>query len=871
MLTMDSLKTKEEPKKVTSGGEIGPQTNIKKEKKNKKQSANAKKEPLDLNSVRYRSTMHYQTTTKNKEQAKKKNKLPVPKTTNQVMQMLFESYDEKTNLLRIGEDQYSICYEYQDISFAKADAEQALSILLKWRDYLNSLIDGVHVQVINANTPIVTKGYKETYTIHYDAQTLSESEKKVAEELNDSIRRTIGDKPVTLVTKRFITLTLRANSFDDATKRLLDIEHSTLQKFKEVDSSLRVMDINERLQFLYDIFHIHSHAEDGVKDIIGKANEMKDTTGKEYSVYDVLAPKYINLRETDLIEIHESNEPGSHQKFMRTLYVAGLPTTMTPRFYNRITSIEDINSIITMNIEPINNSKFLKMVKRQITSMKTERLAKVKRAMKNGYSYELVRDDHLEDQLDKADELRNDLIKNNQKIFKTNLLVTLVADTYEELTNATLRILQVSGEMLVDLKTIKFQQLDALLNCLPLGYNTLQFQRELTSDATALNVPFNSKDIQHETGLFFGTNLVSKRGIWADRTLLVNGNGCVIATSGAGKSFNVKLQIEQILLKYPHDDVIVIDPQSEYGPLIDAYNGQLIKIGTTTDTYINPFDTDLNYGFSDGGTADPVKEKTEYIIAFCESLMQGYPLTGAHKTIIDRCCRYAFEEYEASKFQDKSKAPNLPLFFEILKEQPEPEAQSLALTLERFVTGGMSIFSHDSNVDMHNRFICFDIRELPSSIQTTGYLVVLDYIMNQLAKNQRQGKNTWIFIDEFHLLLANRYSADYIAKIYKVGRKFNAMNTVITQNIADVLNVEQGRKILSNSEFAVVLKQKPLDLPNIQDIFGISNELATYVQDPPPGQGIIVYGKDKLPFYFPVSKGSFIYRLNNTSNVQIWE
>lgn len=845
----------------------------KKEKNLKKKRKDEKKKTQEiqkgLNQKRYHSTQQIK-----KQQAQKaKQNVLRPKTSNDVIRYFFQDYDEETSLFRIGDDLYSMCYEYQDISFSKADGEEALRILVKWRDYINSLNDDVHMQVVNANTPVITKGFKDKFKIHYDDEKVLESEDMVGSELNDIIERTIGDKNITLVTKRYLVLTVKSDSYQGAYKKLLDLEHGVAQKFKEIDSSIRTVSCQERLEILYDLFNLNTHTVDGITDFEKKASEMVDSTGQPYSVFDVIAPKYINLREDDLIEIHDSNDEGSPQKFIRTLYVAELPRTMTPRFYNKITSIDDVNSFITLNIQPVSNASFMKTVKKQITSMKTERLSKVKRAHKNGYDYSLVRDENLEDRLERAEELRNDLTKNKQKIFETNILITLVANSYDELTNATMRVLQISAEALVDVKTIRWMQLEGLLNCLPFGHNSLvQLQRELTSDSTALNVPFNSKDIMQETGLFFGTNLVSKRGIWADRKQLLNGNACVLATSGAGKSFNVKLQIEQILLKYPDDDIIIIDPQGEYLPLLEAFDGQNIKISTNTNTHINPFDTDLNYGLSDeGGIADPVKEKTEYIIAFCESLLGADSLKGTHKTIIDRCCRQVYEAYELSKFSDESLVPNLPKFYQCLCEQPELEAQNLALTLERFVNGSMSIFSHNTNVQIKKRLVAFDISDLPSSMQTTGYLVVLDHIMNRLAHNRSNGRYTWIFIDEFHLLLNNPYSAEYIAKIYKVGRKFLAMNTVITQNIADVLNNAQGRKILSNSESAIILKQKPLDLPNIQDIFGISNELASYVQDPPSGQGILVYDKDKIPFYFKVEKNTYIYRLNNTSNMQIWE
>lgn len=301
----------------------------------------------------------------------------------------------------------------------------------------------------------------------------------------------------------------------------------------------------------------------------------------------------------------------------------------------------------------------------------------------------------------------------------------------------------------------------------------------------------------------------------------------------------------------------------EYYPLIKAFDGQALNISTNTDTYINPFDSSLQYSKDD---KEAIKEKLEFVLAFIESIVNG--LTGEQKTLIDRCTNNIYEEYQVHNY-DKSYEPDFKKFYEELLKQPENEAKNLALIIERYVIGGMDIFAKKTNIEIKNRFITFDISELPQSIQTTGYLVVLDHIMNRLQRNKTLGKHTWIFIDEFHILLANKFSAEYIAKIYKVGRKQNSIPTIITQNISEVIKNEDGRKILSNSEFAMILKQKPLDLPPICKIFDISDEEARYVTDSPTGQGIIVYGDDKVIFRNQVSKDSYIYELNQTSNMQL--
>lgn len=781
-------------------------------------------------------------------------KVFTPKTSQEVISYMFKEFDEKTNIFKINEEEYSICIEYSDVSFAKANDEEAENIFFKWLEYLHSFREDTHIEVINAGTPIKTEKYKEKFI--FDTDNIEDSnQKQIADELNTIITNSLGSKEETLQTKRYIVLSLKAKSFLEANALFLNMFIKTEQKFKELKSKVSMVSIKERLKFLYNFFNVESLETRGIDNIVTYAKD------NNLSIFDVIAPKKISMRESDFIEIDD-------KKFLRVLYVSKLPKSLTPRFYNRLTTLEEINLITTLNINPTNSAKMIKQVDKSLSAMETERLEKIKRAGKSNLDYEWVKDKKLETKISNAEQLQYDLQKNNQKIFQNNFLVCISANSFEELEDQTVKVQEAAAEMLVEIKPLLWQQLEGLQNILPLGHNSLQFQRTLTSEATAVNVPFNSKDFNHEKSLFYGVNLVSKNAIFCDRKQLINGNGCVLATSGAGKSFNVKTLIEQILIRYPLDEICIIEPQDEYSSLLEVFGGQKIFISTTSDTHINPFDLSLNYGCSDTGKSEPVKSKVEYIIAFLESIVGANALTGGQKTIIDRCTKIIFEDYEKSNFSDESLLPTLHDFYNMLLRQPEEEAKDLALILERYVKGSMDLFSKKTNIDIQNRLVSFDISKLSASLQTTGYLVVLDHIQNRLAKNKELGKYTWIFIDEFHILLANPYSAQYVANFYKTGRKLNALNTVISQQISHLLRSESGKDILSNSEFALILKQKPLDLPSICNIFNISEEEAMYVQgDAPTGQGLVVFGSDVIPFTNKVPKDYLIYKVNNTDSM----
>lgn len=778
----------------------------------------------------------------------KANKVAKPHTTSQIMRMFFKDFNENNSIIQLDEKHFSVCFEYQDISFSKANYDVQENIFLKWVEYLHSFNFNDHIQVMCAATPVKTQDYKKNYI--YSTEKENQNEIKIANEFNNLIETCIGNKDEVLCETRQITITTKAENMKDAQDIFFQYQLRTEEKFKELKSKIRRVTIQERLELLYNMFHNTLLKDDGINNIIEYAKNNK------LSVYDVLAPKEdVSLREKNYINI-------GNKKFIRVLYVSKLPKSITPRFYNRITTIENSNIITTLNITPTDPAKVIRKVNKKISGMKTERLEKIKKANKNNYSYEAVKDEKLEDSIRDAQALRDALQKKKQKLFTNNILICIQANTLDELEKTTKIIKSIGNEHLISIYNLDWQQLEGIQNVLSFGWNNLQMQRSLTSESTATNVPFNTKDIMHENSIYYGVNLVSKNPVFCDRKKLLNGNGCVLATSGAGKSFSIKTIIEQVLLRYPDDEICVIDAQGEYYPLIKAFNGQTLNISTNTNTYINPFDSSLQYTKD---SLETIKEKSEFVLAFVESIVTG--LTGEQKTLIDRCTNNIYEEYQLYNY-NKQYEPDFKKFYDELLKQPEEEAKKLALILERYVLGGMDIFANKTNIQIKNRFISFDISELPNSIQTTGYLVVLEHIMNRLKRNKNLGKHTWIFIDEFHILLANQYSADYIAKIYKTGRKENAIPTVITQNIADVLKSEQGCKILSNSEFAIILKQKPLDLPAICKIFDISEEEAGYVIDSPVGQGIIVYGEDKVAFRNQVSKESYIYKLNQTSNMQ---
>lgn len=798
---------------------------------------------------------------KQRKTAGRKRRPPrVPETNQQVMEMMISEW--KDDLFRIGEDMWSMAFEYDDINFKTANAEDGQAIFLKYVDLLNSFTESTHIQISTVITPINTERFKKDY--RFDEDHLPEGPQRLlAREFNDLIDYSIGLKENTLVRRRYVTLSQEAESYEEAQIIFRNLAQKMEEKFKDLGTSIRTVSAQERFEVLHDLFNVQTLESKGITDIQTAAH----TNGQ--TVYDLLAPReMLDLRHDDYIELRD--EEGKSSRFIRSMYVdPDLPKAISAKFFNSLTTIEDIHMITTINITPCETTKILKKLMKKKSGLETERFDKMKSLARQGIEYRQIQDERLESAIDDIEQLMDDIKELDQKIFQENILVTLVADEYKELEEQTSKVINAAGEQLVKIRPLKWQQLEGIQNTLPLGHNTFQIQHTETSEATAVHVPFSAKDFLHEKSIFYGTNMVSRNPIFLDRSRLINGNGCILATSGAGKSFQVKTIAEEILLRYPQDNVIFVDFQKEYGLLVEEFGGQTITIANSTDSHINPLDLSADYSLSEDGGDTPIKAKTEYMQGWVESIIDEGPLGPVEKTLIDRCVRNIFFDYEASDFKDRSLQPGLQQFQTELENQEEPEAHRLSKSLERFVSGSLDLFAHETNVDIRNRVVNFDVSGLPSSIQTAGYLVILDHIMNRLIENRRKGIATHVFVDEFHILLANPSGADYVAKLVKIGRKYNAFITVITQNISDVYDKEAGRKILGNAEFAMILRQKATDREMIQQIYDISDSEARFFSgDARQGQGIIVYGSDKIPFSNPVPRNTRIYQLNNTDRLQ---
>ena len=503
--------------------------------------------------------------------------------------------------------------------------------------------------------------------------------------------------------------------------------------------------------------------------------------------------------------------------------------------------------------------KAIKTVKRKITDLDRSKIEEQKKAVRAGYDMDIIPSD-LATYGSEAKKLLQDLQSRNERMFLLTFLVLNTADNPRQLGNNIFQAGSIAQKYNCQLTRLDFQQEEGLMSCLPLGLNQIEIQRGLTTSSTAIFVPFTTQELfqNGKEALYYGINALSNNLIMVDRKLLKNPNGLILGTLGSGKSFSAKREIANCFL-LTSDDVIICDPEAEYAPLVERLHGQVIKISPTSTNYINPMDLNLDYSDDES----PLSLKSDFILSLCELIVGGKEgLQPVQKTIIDRCVRLVYNEY-----LNDPKPENMPILedlYNLLREQEEKEAQYIATALEIYVTGSLNVFNHQSNVDIDNRIVCYDIKELGKQLKKIGMLVVQDQVWNRVTINRAAHKSTRYYIDEMHLLLKEEQTAAYTVEIWKRFRKWGGIPTGITQNVKDLLSSREVENIFENSDFVYMLNQAGGDRQILAKQLGISTHQLSYVTHSGEGEGLLFYGSTILPFVDHFPKNTELYRIMTT-------
>ena len=744
-------------------------------------------------------------------------------------------------------------YVLSDINYQTATEEDQTNMYLKYKTFVNSIGNNSEcaISIYNRNINMDQFASETLYKEVGDKLDLQRRE------MNQINLDRIKEGKNSIKKDKYITIAVHAETLKKAVLAFTSIDKEVKRNMAAVGSNADIVPVVERLEMLHDIYNM---GDDGTfltrTKVVDTNGRWQDVLSFDFdnlrslglTVQDVIAPSSITYHK-DYLEIGD--------KFARTLQITDLPSTLSDEFLTDLTNV-DFNMLATVIFKPINGGKANDLIMRNLSLIRTNIAKEQKAAIKGNYSTDMINPD-LVNRQDEAQTLLDDVRNHDEHLFETTIVLCIFADNKDKLDEYTDTIMMQCRKTSVTIATLALIQEDGFNASLPLCYNTLPFARTLTSSAVASLMPFAVQDVMDKDGLIYSLNAVSKNLIKYDRLGTQNFNGFILGTPGSGKSFAAKTEMLNVLLK-TNADVIVIDPESEYGSMATLLGGEIIKIAPGSPNHINPMDINDDY---DEESNNPVLAKADFILKLCETIIKTpYGLNSVQETIIDRCISDLYSKYLSTpvKYRNPNDMPTLSDFKCVLAKQKEPEAREISLALGLYTDGSLNTFAHRTNVDAKNRFVVYDIKDVGDKLKPMAMLIVLDSIWDRICKNRKIGKNTWFYVDEIYLLFQNEVSATFLNMLFKRSRKYGGVPTGLTQNVEDLLESDTARKMLSNCNFVQMLNQAPSDRAQLRELLNLSTAQVDFITSAPKGQGLIFTGKSTVPYYSTFPKNNSIYR-----------
>ncbi len=748
----------------------------------------------------------------------------------------------KDGICKLTGNRYSKCIEFEDMNYQLAQSDDKTATFEALCDMYNYFDASISVQISLISHYANKEDFQKSIYIAPQGDDFDSIRAEYTEMLQAQQERGNNGR----IKARYLTFAVDADNIKVARARLNRIEVDTLNHFKVIGAAARTLNGRQRLEVLHGIFH-----PDGERFYF----DWNKLTESGLSVKDCIAPSSFRFGEGRFFRMGG--------KYGAASFVQIVAPELNDRMLADFLDAEN-GIIINLHIRSIEHNEAIKTIKRKITDLDAMKIAEQKKAVRSGYDMDIIPSD-LATYGGDAKNLLKDLQSRNERMFLLTLIVLNFADTKQKLENNIFQAAGVAQKYNCTLTRLDYQQEQGLMSSIPLGENLIKIQRGLTTSSTAIFVPFTVQELfQKGEALYYGLNALSNNMILCDRKQLKNPNGLILGTPGSGKSFSAKREMANAFL-ITTDDIIICDPEAEYYPLVQRLKGQTIRLSPTgkgadgTPQYLNPMDINLNYSEDD----NPLALKSDFILSLCELVVGGKEgLQPVEKTVIDRAVINVYREYLADPQPEK-----MPIFgylYDEIKKQPEAEAQRIASALELYVHGSLNIFNHRTNVDIHNRLVCFDIKELGKQLKKLGMLIVQDQVWNRVTINRSAGKATRYYIDEFHLLLKEEQTAAYSVEIWKRFRKWGGIPTGITQNVKDLLASREVENIFENSDFVYMLNQAAGDREILAKQLNISPQQMSYVTHSDAGEGLIFFGSVILPFVDRFPQDTELYRIMTT-------
>lgn len=732
-------------------------------------------------------------------------------------------------IFRVGRNKYAKSYKFTDINYEVASHEDKKGMFWNYSDILNSLDSGATVKLTVAVRKMNKEEFKEKILMTYQGDELDRFRKEVNQMLLNKTQDANG-----LMKELYVTVSVFKKGIEEAKNYFLRMGNSLVNHFADLGSACVEMETEEKLRILHDFYCAGEESSFQF--------DMKDSARKGHDFKDSICPDSFAF-ESDCFRMGE--------RYGRVLYLKDYASYIKD---NMISALADINRnmMLSIDIIPVPTDEAVQEVERRLLGVETN-ITNWQRRQNANQNYSAAIPYDMEMQRKESKEFLNDLTTRDQRMMIAVLTLVHTADTKKQLDIDTEALLAIGREHMCQFAVLRYQQMDGLNTALPIGVRKIHALRTLTTESLAVLMPFRAQEVLDAGGIYIGVNAISHNLILVNRDNLLNPSAFVLGVPGSGKSMLTKLLIVLIALS-TDDHILIYDPEGEYQLLVEALYGIVLTFSAGGQVHLNAMDMVKGYG-----EKDPIIDKSQFILSLFERISDHQAIGPKEKSILDRCV--------ARVYQEGKKSGIVPSFFQlrrILLEQTEPEAQELALMLELFTDGTLDIFAHPSNVDITNRIICFNTRDMTEDLKAVGQLVITDHMINRVATNWENGIRTHIFLDEFHTLLEHRYSENFFDSAYRRFRKRNAWVTSLTQNVEYVLDSTKARTMLSNSEFILMLNQAASDRDRLAELLHISQEQLNYVTNARAGNGLAKVGSSLVPFLNPFPKDTELYRLMTT-------
>ena len=736
-------------------------------------------------------------------------------------------------IFQVG-NKYSKSFRFSDINYSIASKEDKTEMFLDYSDLLNALDSGATAKITLNNRRINKDEFEHSLLLPMKEDGLDE----YRQEYNEMLLSKVSGTSNSIYQERYLTISVHKKNIDEARTYFARVGTDITTHLAKLSSTSEELDAADRLQIFRDFFKADEPS--------AFPFDLKAFAKKGHSFKDWICPESMEFKK-DYFKINE--------RYGRVLYMQDYASYVKDDMVSELCDLSQ-NLMLSIDILPVPTDEAVREIQNKLLGVETN-VTNWQRRQNANNNFSAVVPYDMELQRKETKEMLDDLTTRDQRMMFGLLTMVHMADDKKQLDSDTETLLSVARKHLCQLSVLKWQQVDGLNTVLPYGLRKINALRTLTTESTAVMIPFHTQEIMQPGGIYYGQNAVSKNMLVADRRKLLNGNSFRLGVSGSGKSFSAKEEIVALALS-TEDDILILDPESEFGSLVEALNGEVIRISATSDTHLNAMDMDSAYG----NEKNPLIEKSEFVLSLFEQLVGAGNLSAKEKSILDRCTADVYRDYMRGGY--RGEVPTLKDLYRQLMLQPEEESRGLALSSELFINGSLNTFAQPTNVNTKSRIIGYDIRELGEQLMPLGMLVTLDSIFNRVIQNWKKGRTTWIFADEFYLLFRYQYSADFFYRLYKRIRKYNGFVTGLTQNVEELLKSDTARLMLANSEFLILLIQATTDREELASLLNISDNQLSYITNVGAGHGLIRCSGNIVPFENSFPKNTKLYRLMTT-------